>query len=95
MAATLHVFEERLQMEGSPRKKKYNKRKAETQIQDTSAPTNLARGPEPVTPMPMVYIYLTSKVYWPKPLSSYREPELGDNMLDGVCMHQDFDKSLK
>ena len=43
----------------------------------------------------MVCINIPSKVYRPKPLSSYCEPKLGNDMLYVVWVHQNFGNPLK
>eukprot|EP00957_Ditylum_brightwellii_P152652 11619605-Ditylum_brightwellii.AAC.1 len=44
---------------------------------------------------PTVTIAVPRKVYRPKPTSAYREPNLGEDLLDGVWVQGDLGKSLK
>eukprot|EP00957_Ditylum_brightwellii_P158101 12034398-Ditylum_brightwellii.AAC.1 len=44
---------------------------------------------------PTVTIDTPRKVYRPKPTSTYREPDLGKDLLDGVWVQGDLGKSLR
>lgn len=53
------------------------------------------QGRDPKAESATVTIEAPPKVYRPKPPSTYREPDLGEGLLDGVWVHRDLRRLLK